>query len=148
MSAVDHKAQLEANFEKFAKTVKMAPGASKTPDEFAGLVAVKFTLTSAIDTTQKLLQHQKDFKEDSLEFWRFFLASQRIQEAWAGMKYPESLVKNPVDRVLNLLKELTEPSAPELDLAQEDNGQMIRATTADFQVIREFLESHVPAAAA
>jgi hypothetical protein len=147
MSAVDYKALLEANFEKFAKTVKMAPDARKTPDEFAGLVAVKFTLTSAIDTTEKLLQHQQDFKEDSLEFWRFFLASQRIQEAWAGMKYPESRVKKPVDRVLRLLEELTEPTVAELDLAQEDDGQMIRATTADFTAIREFLESHVPAAA-
>lgn len=148
MSAVDYKANLEANFEKFAKSVKMAPDARKTPDEFAGLVAVKFTLTSAIDTTEKLLQHQKDFKEDSLEFWRFFLASQRIQEAWAGMTYFESRAKSPVERVLGLLQELTEPSVAELDLAQEDDGQMIRATTADFKILREFLESHIPAAAA
>lgn len=148
MSAVDYKAHLEANFEKFAKTVQMAPDASKTPDEFAGLVAVKFTLTSVIDTTEKILQHQKDFHEESLEFWRFFLASQRIQEAWAGMKYPASMKKEPADRVLTLLKELTDPSAAELDLAQEDDGQMIRATTADFTAIREFLESRVTAKAA
>lgn len=148
MSAVDYKANLEANFEKFAKSVRMAPDAQKTPDEFAGLVAVKFTLTSAIDTTEKLLQHQNDFEEDSLEFWRFFLASQRIQEAWAGMKSFESRVKDPVSRVQGLLKELTEPSDAELDLALEDEGQMIRATTADFAVLRDFLNEHIPAAAA
>lgn len=145
MSAVDYKALLEVNFEKFAKTVKMAPDARKTPDEFAGLVAVKFTLTSAIDTTEKLLSHQQDFQEDSLEFWRFFLASQRIQEAWAGMKYPEAQLKSPTERVLNLLRELTDPSVAELDLAQEDGGLMIRATTADFLAIREFLECRLSA---
>jgi hypothetical protein len=141
MSAVDYKSLLEANFEVFKNTVKMAPGVSKSPDEFAGLVAIKFTLTNLIDTTDKILQHQKDFHEESLEFWRFFLASQRIQEAWAGMKDPSAALKSPSDRVLSLLRELTDPSAAELDLAQEDGGKMIEATTADFKVLRQFLES-------
>lgn len=147
MTEATYRERLDSGFKRYAEKMNrgMTPEFHENHPNFEERWAVKFALHATAKFTQELFAEGEQFGEDteSPEFYRFYFAVKRVNNAWAGMNSAVAPDFPTLKRqTFNLLEELVEPDAVEIDLSLEDDGAIVRHSTQTYEDILSFLKSH------